>query len=96
MVWTRARHGQGTEHCPPSPGSWPLCSASGKRPGAAIRHQPVEELATGKLEGSEAVFALPYPLILAAVKHVGSRSHIQVTIPSNTRALVLGSGGGMV
>ena len=51
---------------------------------------------TGKLEGSEALFALPYPLILAAVKQVGSRSHVQVTIPYNTRALVLGSGGRMV
>lgn len=84
------------EHCPPSPGSWPPRSASGKRPGAAIRHQPAEELVTGKLEGSEALFALPYPLILAAVKQVGSRSHVQVTIPYNTRALVLGSGGRMV
>ena len=75
---------------PPSPGSWPSCSAaSGKRPVAAICHQPAEKLVTGKLKGFEVLFALPYPLILGAVKHqVGSRSHIQVTIPYTAKIFV--------
>lgn len=43
----------------------------------------------GKLKRFEVLFALPYPLILGAVKHqVGSRSHVQVTIPYTAKTCV--------